>query len=70
MDTSDKQKKKAQPPQKPRLIDTRWVTVIMPVSFVLSVGMSYLSNEALNSAGTLLSFVVLFFLLRLASYSI
>ena len=65
MDTSDKQKKKAQPPQKPRLIDTRWVAVIMPVSFVLSVAMSYMSNEALNSAGTLLSFVVLFFFIAL-----
>lgn len=68
MDTSDKQKKKQQP-QKPRLIDTRWVAIIMPVSFVLSVAMSYLSNEALNSAGTLLSFVVLFSLSRWASCS-
>ena len=64
MDTSDKQKKKQQP-QKPRLIDTRWVAIIMPVSFVLSVAMSYLSNEALNSAGTLLSFVVLFYFIAL-----
>ena len=65
MDTSDKQKKKAQPPQKPRLIDTKWVGTIMPVSFALSVGMSYVSNEALNSAGTMLSFVVLFFFIAL-----
>ncbi len=66
MDTSDKQQKKKQPPpQKPRLIDTKWVGTIMPVSFALSVAMSYMSNEALNSAGTLLSFVVLFFFIAL-----
>ena len=65
MDTPDKQKKKSQPPQKPRLIDTKWVGTIMPVSFALSVGMSYVSNEALNSAGTALSFVVLFFFIAL-----
>ena len=66
MDTSDKQQKKKQPPpQKPRLIDTRWVAFIMPVSFVLSVAMSYMLNEALNSAGTLLSFAVLFFFIAL-----
>ena len=60
MDTSDKQQKKKQPqPQKPRLIDTKWVGTIMPVSFALSVAMSYMSNEALNSAGTLLSCDVL-----------
>ena len=65
MDTSDKQKKKVQLPQKPRLIDTKWVGTIMPVSFALSVGMSYMSNEALGSSGTLLSFVVLFFFIAL-----
>ena len=61
MDTSDKQRKKSQPPQKPRLINTKWVATIMPVSFVLSIVMSYMSNEALGNSGTLLSFVVLFF---------
>ena len=65
MEASDKQKKKAQPQQKPRLINTKWVATIMPISFVLSVVMSYMSNEALNSAGTLLSFVVLFFFIAL-----
>ena len=65
MDTSDKQKKKSQPPQKPRLINTKWVATIMPVSFVLSVVMSYMSNEALGNSGTLLSFVVLFFFIAL-----
>ena len=65
LDTPDKQPKKKQQPQKPRLVDTRWVATIMPVSFALSVGMSYLSNEALNSAGTMLSFLVLFFFIAL-----
>lgn len=65
MVTSDKPRKKNQPPQKPRLINTKWVATIMPISFVLSVVMSYMSNEALNSAGTLLSFVVLFFFIAL-----
>ncbi|MDO5142662.1 MAG: hypothetical protein Q4D31_06555 [Eubacteriales bacterium] len=66
MDTSDKQqRKRAQPPQRPRLINTKWVATIMPVSFALSVVMSYMSNEALNNAGTLLSFVVLFFFIAL-----
>ena len=65
MDTSDKQRKKSQPPQKPRLINTKWVATIMPVSFVLSIVMSYMSNEALGNSGTLLSFVVLFFFIAL-----
>ena len=37
----------------------------MPVSFVLSIVMSYMSNEALGNSGTLLSFVVLFFFIAL-----
>lgn len=65
METSDKPRKKNQPPQKPRLINVRWVATIIPVSFVLSVAMSYLSNEALGSSGTFLSFVVLFFFIAL-----
>ena len=65
MEASDKPKKKNQPPQKPRLINTKWVATIMPISFVLSVVMSYMSNEALNNAGTILSFVVLFFFIAL-----
>ena len=65
MQASDKPKKKNQPSQKPRLVNTKWVATIMPVSFVLSVGMSYLSNEALGSSGTFLSFVVLFFFIAL-----
>ena len=61
--TENKQKKK--PPQKPSVVNVRWVVTIMAVSFVLSVVMSYISNEALNSAGTVLSFVVLFFFIGL-----
>ena len=65
MEASDKPRKKNQPPQKPRLINTKWVATIMPISFVLSVVMSYISNEALGSSGTFLSFVVLFFFIAL-----
>ena len=65
MQASDKPKKKNQPSQKPRLVNTKWVATIMPVSFVLSVVMSYLSNEVLGSSGTFLSFVVLFFFIAL-----
>ena len=38
---------------------------LIPVSFLLSVVMSYISNEALGSSGTFLSFVVLFFFIAL-----
>ena len=37
----------------------------MVISFVMSVVMAYISNEALNSAGTVLSFAVLFFFIGL-----
>lgn len=49
MDTTDKQKKK--PPQKPKAVNTAWVGLITVISFALSVVMSYISNEALASAG-------------------
>lgn len=65
MEASDKPRKKNQPSQKPRLINVKWVATIIPVSFVLSVVMSYISNEALGSSGTFLSFVVLFFFIAL-----
>ena len=61
--TDNKQKKK--PPQKPSAVNVRWVVTIMVISFVMSVVMSYISNEALNSAGTVLSFAVLFFFIGL-----
>lgn len=63
MDTTDKQKKK--PPQKPKVINAAWVGVITVISFALSVAMSYVSNEALSNAGTVLSFVVLLFFITL-----
>ena len=65
MEASDKQKKKAQPQQKPRLINTRWVATITCASFLLSVVMSYVSNEALSNANTVLSFAVLFLFIAL-----
>ena len=61
--TDNKQKKK--PSQKPSAVNVRWVVTIMVISFVMSVVMSYISNEALNSAGTVLSFAVLFFFIGL-----
>lgn len=64
METTDnKQKKK--PPQKSSAVNVRWVVTIMVISFALSVVMSYISNEALENAGTVLSFVVLFFFIGL-----
>ena len=62
MDTTDKQKKKS--PQKPKAVNTAWVGLIT-VSFALSVVMSYISNEALASAGTILSFAVLLLFIAL-----
>ena len=63
MDTTDKQKKK--PPQKPKAVNTAWVGLITVISFALSVVMSYISNEALASAGTILSFAVLLLFIAL-----
>lgn len=63
MDTTDKQKKKS--PQKPKAVNTAWVSLITVISFALSVVMSYISNEALASAGTILSFAVLLLFIAL-----
>ena len=63
MDTTDKQKKK--PPQKPKAVNTAWVSLITVISFALSVVMSYIPNEALASAGTILSFAVLLLFIAL-----
>lgn len=60
MDASDRQKKKPSPPTKTRLINVRWVVTIMAISLLLSMTMSYASNEALNNANTATSFIVLF----------
>ena len=63
MDTTDKQRKK--PPQKPKAVNTAWVGLITVISFALSVVMSHISNEALASAGTILSFAVLLLFIAL-----
>jgi CBS domain containing-hemolysin-like protein len=60
LEVPDRQQKKKAQPQKPKLIKTKWVLTITVVSFFVSMIMSYASSEALNNAGTLLSFVVLF----------
>ncbi len=65
MEASDKQRKKQQPQQKSKFINTKWVAIIMPISFALSVIMSYISTEALGNANTFFSFVVLFFFIAL-----
>jgi len=63
VDQSDKPKPKRK--TKPKQNQAKWIASITIVSFVLSVVMSYVSNEALSSAGTLLSFVVLFLFIAL-----
>ena len=63
MDTTGKQKKK--PPLKNKAVNAAWVGVITVISFALSVVMSYISNEALANAGTILSFAVLLFFIAL-----
>lgn len=65
MEQSDKQKPKRKPPQKSKPNKARWIGFIMAISFILSVGMSYISNEALRNAGTILSFIVLFLFIAL-----
>lgn len=65
MEQSDKQKPKRKPSQKLKQNKARWIGFIMGISFVLSVGMSYISNEALRNAGTVLSFAVLFLFIAL-----
>ena len=65
MEPSDRQRKKTQPPQKPRVINTRWVLTITCISLLLSMTMSYASNEALSNANTVLSFAVLFLFIGL-----
>lgn len=62
MEASDKPKKKN---QKPPLVNYRWVLTILVASFLLSVLMSYVSNEALQNANTFFSFVVLFLFIGL-----
>ena len=41
-------------------VNVRWILTISAVSFVLSVTMSYLSEQALNNVGNLIAFLILF----------
>lgn len=66
MEDADRQKKKPpSAPQKTGPVNFRWVTTIMAISLVLSMAMSYFSNEALNNANTIISFIVLFLFIAL-----
>ncbi len=58
MEQPDRPKNKAKP--KPKQGKAKWIITITLISFLLSVFMSYVSNEALSNAGTILSFLVLF----------
>ena len=50
MDTTDKQKKK--PPQKPKAVNTAWVSLITVISFALSFACTYLPGISALSDGT------------------
>lgn len=65
LEASDKQRKKGQSTQKTGAVNVRWIVTIMLASFFVSIAMSYLSNEALNNAGTIVSFLVLLFFIAL-----
>lgn len=47
------------PPQKPPLIQWKWVATITVLSFLISVSMSYLSNEALAQVNNIVAFIIL-----------
>ncbi len=65
MEPSDKPKQRKQPKPKQKRGKGKWIATITVISFVLSVVMSYISNEALGNAGTILSFVVLLMFIAL-----
>ena len=51
------------PKRKPRLIQWRWVLTITALSFLISVSMSYLSNEALAQVNNIVAvFILLLFI--------
>lgn len=64
MDANDKpnktHKKRSKAGSTKRLINWSWVLTITPLSFCISVLMSYLSNEALANVGNLIAFIILF----------
>lgn len=57
MENGEKPKRKQ--PQKTRLINWKWVLTITGLSFLISVSMSYVSNEALAQANNIVAFIIL-----------
>ncbi len=53
------EKPKRKQPQKVRLINWKWVLTITVLSFLISVSMSYLSNEALAKVNNIAAFIIL-----------
>lgn len=63
MENGEKPKRKQ--PQKTRLINWKWVLTITALSFLISVSMSYLSNEALAQANNIVAFIILLMFIAL-----
>ena len=63
MENGEKPKRKQ--PQKPRLINWKWVFTITALSFMISVSMSYISNEALAQVNNIIAFVILLLVIAL-----
>ncbi len=63
MDNGEKPKRKQ--PQKPRLINWKWVLTITVLSFMISVSMSWLSSEALAQVNNIVAFVILLLFIAL-----
>lgn len=59
MDTNSKPRKKNQPVNPLSRVNWKWVLTITALSFLISVSMSYMSSEALQSVGNILAFVIL-----------
>ena len=59
------EKPKRKQPQKTRLINWKWVLTITGLSFLISVSMSYLSNEALAQANNIVAFIILLMFISL-----
>ena len=57
---SDSGKTKKKPKTKQNGVNVRWIATISIVSFVLSVTLSYLSQEALEHVGNIIAFIILF----------
>ena len=63
MDNGEKPKRKQ--PQKPRLINWKWVLTITVLSFMISVSLSWLSSEALAQVNNIVAFVILLLFIAL-----